>query len=76
MYSAEDFFVRKCNEINGLGGALGRNTLDLWGRNSREIGAEEDSARHEGEIWGSWFDNENTSPDFFNEREQPDDQER
>ncbi len=29
-----------------------------------------------GEVWDSWFDEEGTSDDFMNDREQPDNQER
>lgn len=29
-----------------------------------------------GEVWDSWFDGPDVSPDFMNQREQPDDQER
>lgn len=29
-----------------------------------------------GEVWDSWFDGPDASPDFMDQREQPDDQER
>ena len=29
-----------------------------------------------GESWDSWFDGEGVTPDFMNDREQPEDQER